>query len=46
MEMFKVLLKMVESVKEWVMLLNIRILNNDLYRSEYVKVFVGMNYDI
>ena len=37
---------MVESAKEWAMLLNIRILNNDLYRSEYAKVLVGMNHDI
>ena len=45
-EMPKALPKMVESAKEWAMLLNIRILNNDLYRSEYAKVLVGMNHDI
>ncbi|WP_088350109.1 Imm30 family immunity protein [Bacillus cereus] len=45
-EMPKALPKMVESAKEWAMLLNIRILNNDLYRSEYAKVLVGMNNDI
>lgn len=37
---------MFESAKEWAMLLNVRILNNDLYRSEYAKVLVGMNHDI
>ena len=37
---------MVENAKEWAMLLNIRILNNDLYRSEYAKILVGMNNDI
>ena len=45
-EMPKALPKMVESAKEWAMLLNIRILNNDLYRSEYAKILVGMNNDI
>ncbi|HDR8179323.1 hypothetical protein COD82_26850 [Bacillus cereus] len=45
-EMPKALPKMVESAKEWAMLLNKRILNDDLYRSEYAKVLVGMNYDI
>ena len=45
-EMPKALPKMVESAKEWAMLLNIRILNNDLYRSEYAKILVGMNHDI
>ena len=44
-EMPKALPKMVESAKEWTMLLNIRILNNDLYRSEYAKILVGMNSD-
>ncbi len=37
---------MVEGTKEWAILLNKRILNDDLYRSEYAKVLVGMNYDI
>lgn len=37
---------MFESAKEWAMLLSVRILNNDLYRSEYAKVLVGMNHDI
>ncbi|SME53597.1 Imm30 family immunity protein [Bacillus cereus] len=45
-EMPKALPKMVENAKEWAMLLNIRILNNDLYRSEYAKILVGMNNDI
>ncbi|WP_242214101.1 Imm30 family immunity protein [Bacillus cereus group sp. BfR-BA-01383] len=45
-EMPKALPKMLESAKEWAMLLNIRILNNDLYRSEYAKILVGMNNDI
>ncbi|MDI6533842.1 Imm30 family immunity protein [Bacillus mycoides] len=45
-EMPKALPKMVESAKEWAMLLNIRILNNDLYRSKYAKILVGMNSDI
>ena len=46
-EMGKYLTEMPKSLqKEWAMLLNIRILNNDLYRSEYAKVLVGMNHDI
>ncbi|WJE25036.1 Imm30 family immunity protein [Bacillus cereus] len=45
-EMPKALPKMVESAKEWAILLNKRILNDDLYRSEYAKVLVGMNHDI
>ena len=45
-EMPKALPKMVESAKEWAMLLNKRILNSDLCRSEYAKVLVGMNHDI
>ena len=45
-EMPKTLPKMVGSAKEWAMLLNIRILNSDLCRSEYAKILVGMNHDI
>ncbi|EOO34104.1 Imm30 family immunity protein [Bacillus mycoides] len=45
-EMPKALPKMVESAKEWAMLLNIRVLNNDLYRSKYAKILIGMNSDI
>lgn len=45
-EMPKALPKMVENAKEWAMLLNKRILNNDLYRIEYAKILVGMNNDI
>ncbi|PEI85356.1 hypothetical protein CN679_24805 [Bacillus pseudomycoides] len=45
-EMLKALPKMVENAKEWAMLLNKRILNNDLYRIEYAKILVGMNRDI
>lgn len=45
-EMPKALPKMIGNAKEWAMLLNKRILNNDLYRMEYAKTLVGMNNDI
>lgn len=45
-EMPKALPKMIENAKEWAMVLNKRILNNDLYRSEYAKILVDMNDNI
>ncbi|MGG3928315.1 Imm30 family immunity protein [Metabacillus fastidiosus] len=45
-EMPRALPKMIENAKEWAMILNRRILNDDLYRAEYAKIITHMNDDI
>ncbi|MED4456391.1 Imm30 family immunity protein [Metabacillus fastidiosus] len=44
-EMPRALPKMIENAKEWAMILNRRILNDDLYRAEYAKIITHMNDD-
>ncbi|MED4531242.1 Imm30 family immunity protein [Metabacillus fastidiosus] len=45
-EMPRALPKMIENAKEWALILNRRILNDDLYRAEYTKIITHMNDDI
>lgn len=45
-EMSKALPKMMENASEWATILNIRILNNELYRMEYTKILAYMNSDV
>ncbi|MDM5186417.1 Imm30 family immunity protein [Bacillus sp. DX4.1] len=44
--MSKALPKMMENAQEWAMILNKRILNNDMYRSEYANILVRMNKEV